>query len=247
MNIISIINYLEAQLYYWQTHLSQIIADQLNHIKLSTFLLIFIIGILTSINPCNISIIPLAASYLNDSKGKQQQQYITIVGILTSVIIVLSIISIINIHYQKLSIRIPSISYIYMVIIGLNLLDVLELNKVFISMDKVKIFNKFRKPITKDYVIGFLLGVNSISCNTPILIYLMYWIAKSKFVLLGSVHIFLYMAGYSIPIFLFIQLSSNYINLIHYRDNKLWIFMTPLLGSLTLGIGVFFLLDNIFI
>nr|QCI07360.1 Thiol:disulfide interchange protein [Leiomenia cribrosa] len=232
-------NFLEIHFYIFQQNIYKIISFELGHFKIAIFLLLFVSGILTSINPCFLSIIPLSISYLLDYKTKNT----FILGLISSFISIIVLYLLLNISYQKLIINIPLFSSFTMIVVGLNILNILKFNRIYLNSNNI--YKKNLKSSLKNYVIGFIIGISSASCSTPILINILFWISYSNNLLLGAIYLLFYLIGYITPLLFLIHISINSMKLNFI--NKVRDFLIPFSGSFMLSLGVFSLLENIFI
>nr|YP_010903980.1 thiol:disulfide interchange protein [Caulacanthus ustulatus]WCH57231.1 thiol:disulfide interchange protein [Caulacanthus ustulatus] len=237
------LNFFEIKLYYLQQIIYSVFSTGLTHITLLTLILSFIGGILTSFNPCLIYILPLSTSQINTNKYDKIHKNIVIVGLASSIILMISILLCFSTYYTKLSFHIPLLSSILTIIIGLNSLQILELDTPSNTLDIYSTANKGRKFIF-NWLIGFTIGISSSSCSTPILATTINWLSHSKNSLLIVFYTLLYLIGYIIPPYIFIYTTVNYSKITIL--SKLWNYMIPASGSLILGFGFFSLLTCIF-
>lgn len=233
-----LLNDLETLFYFLQQNLSQIISYELNHFKIYIFILLFFSGIFTSINPCLISIIPISILYMIESKNKSG----FILGLLSSIISVIILALIVYNYYHKLINNIPILSSLLMIIIGLNLLNILQFQNIYLNTNdlyKTKFYLIF-----KNYITGFIIGLSSSTCSTPILINILFWISYSNNLLLGITYICFYLTGYIFPLLFLINISISSMKL--HIINKMWNYFIPFNGSIILSIGIFSLLNIFF-
>nr|QVY57936.1 cytochrome c biogenesis protein transmembrane region [Betaphycus gelatinus] len=241
-----IFNLLELKSYYLQQEVYKLFFSQLHNAKLSTFVFIFIGGVFTSINPCSISILPLSLSSIQYQNNKKIRKDIIIYGLISSLIIMISIISLLNISYYKLQLNIPFFSSLLTIILGLNLLQILEFNIFDIDTSKIRIFGENTNQFISTWIIGCAIGINSSSCSTPILTTIIIWLNNSNNFLLGAIYIGCYLIGYIAPLWIIVNISiDNSINISHMTN--FWNYFTQTSGSILVGIGFFALLEHIFI
>lgn len=231
------VNLLEIEIYYLQQNINKLVSYELNHFHISILLLLFIGGVFTSINPCLLSIVPLSLSYIIDSK-QQYKKNIFIAGLVTSMITMIIFTTLLNSYYQELIKATPIISSISMIIIGLSLLQIIKIEITSIIKNPILISHDF---IFNNYIKGFIIGISSSTCSTPILINILFWISYSNNLLLGIIYICFYLTGYTLPLIILMNITINYIQLDIIQ--KIWNYIVPLNGSIILGIGVFSLLD----
>ncbi|TVQ52768.1 MAG: cytochrome c biogenesis protein CcdA, partial [Spirulina sp. DLM2.Bin59] len=63
---------LQAQLYTLSQYANQLVTAQLNHITVLSVSLIFLAGLLTSLTPCMLSMLPITVAYIGgyESQGR---------------------------------------------------------------------------------------------------------------------------------------------------------------------------------
>ena len=234
-----LLNNLEVLFYSLQQNLFQVISYELNHFKINIFMLLFTAGIFTSINPCLISIIPISIYHTAESKNKNK----FILGLFSSIIAIIMLALIVNNYYQKLIKNAPIFSSLLMIIIGLNLLNILRFQDIHLSTNNIH-KTKLHLPL-KNCIIRFIIGLSSSTCSTPMLINILFWISYSNNLLLGITYLCFYLIGYVLPLLLLINISisSAKLNII----NKIWNYFITSIGSIMLSLGIFSLLETIFI
>nr|QVY58140.1 cytochrome c biogenesis protein transmembrane region [Eucheuma denticulatum] len=241
-----IMNLLEIKSYYLQQEVYRLFFSQLQYTTLSTFTLVFVGGLVTSINPCLISVLPLSLSPIQHQKSKKIRKDIIIYGLISSLVIMILIIALLNASYYKLKLQIKIFSSLLTIILGLNLLQILEFNIFNVKIAKTKILGEDTNQLITTWIIGFTIGINSSSCSTPILTTLVIWLSNSKNFLLGILYIICYLTGYAIPVWILINISIS--NTLSIRQmTKFWNYLIQTSGSILVGMGFFSLLEHIFI
>lgn len=237
-----ILHFLEIKSYYLQQEVYKLFFSQLHHTTLLTLGFIFIGGIFTSINPCLISILPLSLSQIQYHHNKKIRKDIIVYGLVSSLIIIILIISWLNVSYYKLKLNIPILSSLLTIILGLNLLQVLEFNIFNTKIINMKIFGGTTNQFIAAWITGFTIGLNSSSCSTPILTTIVIWLSNSNNLLTGIIYMTFYLLGYIAPVWILINISINISQM-----TKLWNYIIKTSGSILVCIGFFSLLEHIFI
>uniref|UniRef100_UPI003003749F thiol:disulfide interchange protein n=1 Tax=Anunuuluaehu liula TaxID=3049639 RepID=UPI003003749F len=237
--------FFEIQVYYLQQIIYNFLSSELHNFTPYIFMLLLTGGLLTSINPCSISILPLSVSYIDNKKNNHINKYTFIAGLISSLIIIFSLSILLNNYYYKLILNIPIFSSIIIIIIGLNFLKIFNLNFFTINILQFHPFNFNIDSNFSNFIIGLMFGLSSCSCSTPILATLLFWLSNTHNILSGIIYILCYMLGYIIPLFILIEITINYtkIKII----SQIWNYLMPVSGSFILGIGLFSLLNHIFI
>nr|UAD87719.1 thiol:disulfide interchange protein [Gracilaria textorii] len=238
------LNTINCKTYIIEQNLYNILASQINSAHPIIFILLILIGLLTSLNPCLLSIIPTSLSYIYAKKLTNNKKKLFILGILSSTIINIIIFQALHKQYEYLLHAFPLLSYITTIIISLNLLQIIEFNNRFSYNNNL--YNKLSFiPLLYNYTAGLIIGISGSSCTAPILLIILFWISSCKSWLLGIIYTTTYLLSYILPIYLIINQNLNY-NPIN-RWPLVWNNITFLSGCTMLGYSIFSLLNIIFI
>nr|YP_009293707.1 cytochrome c biogenesis protein transmembrane region [Rhodymenia pseudopalmata]AOM64389.1 cytochrome c biogenesis protein transmembrane region [Rhodymenia pseudopalmata] len=229
--------------YVLQQKASLIIHERLDDFDLLMCFIIFASGILTSLNPCLISVLPVMFAYISADQNKNTDKAYTIVGLLTSFLSIVILGSFFTQGYHAIFNRIPYFESIGLIIIGLNLLDIckptlLLPNIVFDS--RIFLYKKI-----KNYSIGVILGLVSLPCSTPVLITIVLWISSSSKFILNIIYLGIYTIGYITPIIALFNLNFVYDNITCIKSIRGAI--VPIGGCFILGSGILSFLKIIFV
>lgn len=197
-------------------------------------------GILSSLSPCMISVLPLSIGYINSKKHPAIHSLIFIIGILTSITALGLCTIILKNSYAIFSNIGYILSPILMLILGLSLLNIVEIKLYVpsnISNNKNKINHWF-----SSYLIGISIGFNVSPCTTPILMTLITWISSTQQILTGIIFLLFYSIGYLAPIIISL-ISFNQIKQMNFI-NPLWNNVIPISGSMIIAGGTFSLLHQ---
>nr|UAD85706.1 thiol:disulfide interchange protein [Gracilaria ferox] len=241
IHILNIINY---NTYIIEQNLYNILRLQINSAHPIIFILLMISGLLTSLNPCLLSVIPISLSYIYAKKLTKNAQTIFIFGILSSTIFNIIIFQAFHKKYEYLLHAFPLLSYIITIIISFNLLQIIEFKNSFNY--KYNLYDKLSLiPFLYNYITGLIVGISSSSCTAPIILIILFWISSCKFWLLEIVYTTIYLLSYMLPVYLIINQN------LHYNPTNRWPIVwnniTFLSGCTMLGYSVFSLLNIIFI
>lgn len=243
-NFLSII---DTWIYYLEYNIQFLLINQLQEAKPTILIILFISGLITSLNPCFFPIFAIAISYIYGNNEKLSNKYMLISGLLTSFLIVLIFTLLINYQSHKLVLIMPIFSAFFMILIGLNLLKIFNLSKFFFKTGKnPNFFNVFlKKNRLYNYLSGIIIGLSSIPCNGPIILTITFWISHCQNNLIALIYVLFYFSGYIFPIYSLIRLK-NYRNSFNLISSTLNTF-NYVGGSFILGFGIFSLLQKIFI
>lgn len=222
----------EAYLYSYQQIFQSLISTQHNINTCVNIVLLFLAGLLASLNPCMLSMFPISIACVSGHKKSNQNIWNFIFGLYTSVFSGFSLTLFFNYRYHYILVKLPLIVSVFIIVLGLNLLNIFTIDFKILNVKLSQVSNH------QDYWMGFLFGLNSSSCSTPILLTVFLW--KSH--LHKIFNIFIYMLGYTLPIISILFLSWRYLNLD--KIMYLWKFFIPFIGSIVLCFGILKLLNN---
>nr|UAD85501.1 thiol:disulfide interchange protein [Gracilaria edulis] len=240
LNVIGILN---LQLYFIEQNCYSLLTHEINNHKTTTFILLLISGLITSLNPCSLSIIPISLSYIYSKKLYNKQKQIFILGIISNTILTIILFQLLHKQYINLSNNLPILSYTVTILISLNLLKIIEINNIF-NIDNLHKNMSFI-PFLYNYMSGLIIGINSASCTLPIILIILFWISYCDSWILGIIYMIVYLIGYTLPIYLIINhvLNLSIIKKIPYVWNNINLWS----GCLMLGYSIFSLLNILYI
>ena len=183
-----------------------------------TFLLIFSAGLLTSLGPCSLSLMPLTIAYIGGSKNKNNQ--IKILSFCTGVIFSLVLLGALSGFLGKIYGQLPHIFTtgvsIFAIIMGLNLLGLIRF-QLPNSPDFKFIENRvpsFLSPM----VTGAAFGLASSPCITPVLATLLAWVSQAKNPLISIIFLFFFGLGQVMPLIIVGFTTDNLKKLLEFRQ-----------------------------
>nr|YP_009295876.1 cytochrome c biogenesis protein transmembrane region [Schimmelmannia schousboei]AOM64811.1 cytochrome c biogenesis protein transmembrane region [Schimmelmannia schousboei] len=236
----------ETRFYYIQQQIYKFLSLELNHFTPLILILLLISGFCTSINPCFLSTLPLTLSYINTQSSRTINKKLIIFGLMNSSIITILMAVLLGKEYNYIKQTIPVISSILIITIALNLLQIFNPFQLFINfLNQITIYKLSQEPKLQDYTIGLISGFSSASCSTPLSIIILFWLSKSHNIILGFLYLLCYLLGYITPFFCIFYFTINYINF--NSLSQMWKKIIPISASIVLSIGIFNLLETIFI
>ena len=165
-----------------------------------TFLLIFIAGLLTSLGPCSLSLMPLTIAYIGGSSNKNNQ--IKILSFCSGVIFSLVLLGALSGFLGKIYGQLPHIFTtgvsLFAIIMGLNLLGLIRFqlpNSPNFKLIENKVPSFFAPMVT-----GAAFGLASSPCITPVLATLLAWVSQSKSPLISLTFLFFFGLGQVMPL-----------------------------------------------
>ena len=72
MFYVDILNSLETKLYFFEQFANKVVSAQLEHINIVGFAIIVFAGLLTSLNPCVVSMLPFTIAYIGCHESQKK-------------------------------------------------------------------------------------------------------------------------------------------------------------------------------
>ncbi|MBI4781812.1 MAG: sulfite exporter TauE/SafE family protein [Oscillatoriophycideae cyanobacterium NC_groundwater_1537_Pr4_S-0.65um_50_18] len=238
---------IQLQLYQLGHFADALVANQLTHLTPVSVGIIFLAGLLTSLTPCMLSMLPITIGYIGGYEAKTRIQAAAqstwfALGLATTLAALGILAAIAGKIYGQVGIGLPIVVSIIAILMGLNLLDALPIQLPnWGGMDWI---SKDLPEGVRSYLIGLTFGLVASPCSTPVLATLLAWTATTQDPFLGGVLLISYTAGYVAPLILAGTFTASVKKLLELRRWSSWI--TPASGALLVGFGVFTLLFRLF-
>lgn len=237
---------LQTQIYQLEQFANTLVSNQLTHLSLLSIGIIFAAGLLTSLTPCMLSMLPITIGYIGGYEAKNRWQAAAqstwfALGLATTLAGLGIIAAGVGKVYGQIGLGLPIIVSIIAILMGLNLLEALPLQ--FPSFGDTDWISPDLPSGVRSYGIGLTFGLVASPCSTPVLASLLGWVASTQDLILGAVLLISYTAGYVTPLILAGTFTASIKKLLELRRWSGWI--NPVSGALLVGFGVFSLLSRI--
>lgn len=218
-----------------------------------TLALVFTGGLLTSLGPCSLSLLPVTLAYLAGFGGGTtplpqqapslpwQRSLSFTAGIVAALVLLGGGSALLGRLYGSLPSQIPLLVAVVAVIMGLNLLGLLP-----IPLPAGPDPERWRRLVPAPLgplAAGLAFGLASTPCTTPVLAVLLAWIAQNGRPLTGMLLLISFGAGQVIPLLLAGTAAASLPSLLRLRRVGQWI--PPLSGVVLLTTGCLTLLAQI--
>ena len=223
-------------------HGEHIINNGLNNPTPLTLLIVFTGGLLTSLGPCSLSLLPITVAYLAGFKNKQKPLQKTISfcgGIVVSLVILGSLSGFLGKIYGQLPGFFSIFISLLAIVMGLNLLGLLKFSLP--SGPDPDIWTSKVPPSCAPVSAGLAFGLASSPCTTPVLAVLLAWVAKQGNPLSGTIFLASFAIGQIVPLFIAGTFAASIPKLLSLRPIGKWV--PPFSGVILLSVGLISLLS----
>ena len=223
----------------------QLINHGLNNPTPITLLIVFLGGLLTSLGPCSLSLLPITVAYLAGFKNDQNPLQRTI-SFCSGIVISLVILGILSSFLGKIYGQLPGFFSIFIsllaIIMGLNLVGLLKFSLP--SGPDPEIWKNQVPPALAPVSAGLAFGLASSPCTTPVLAVLLAWVAKQGNPINGTIFLASFAIGQVIPLLIAGIFAASLPKILALRAFVKWI--PPLSGMILLTVGLLSLLSILF-
>jgi cytochrome c-type biogenesis protein len=237
---------LQTRIFELEQFANTLVSNQLTHLSLVSIGVIFLAGLLTSLTPCMLSMLPITIGYIGGYEAKNRLQAAVqstwfALGLATTLAGLGIIAATVGKVYGQVGFGLPIIISILAILMGLNLLEALPLQ--FPSFNDTRWISDDLPSGVRAYAIGLSFGLVASPCSTPVLASLLGWVANTQDLILGAVLLLSYTAGYVAPLILAGTFTASIKKILELRRFSGWI--NPVSGTLLVAFGVFSLLSRI--
>ncbi|ANV83920.1 cytochrome C biogenesis protein [Picosynechococcus sp. PCC 7003] len=234
------------QLYHLQQFSDSLVNEQLSHWSVLSIFLVFGAGLLTSLTPCTLSMLPITIGYIGGTQDQQGnnrlQTFLQSLWFCFGLATTLAGLGIMAAGfgqiYGQIGIGLPIIVSAIAILMGLNLLEIVPLR--FPSLGATDWIKQDFPKALRAYLVGLTFGLVASPCSTPVLATLLAWVSTTQNLALGAALLLAYTLGYVVPVLIAGIFTASLKRLLSLRQWSGWI--NPVSGALLLGFGLFSLL-----
>ncbi|URR36840.1 cytochrome c biogenesis protein CcdA [Thermosynechococcus sp. HN-54] len=230
---------LTLQLYELEQWANQWVSGQLSSLTVISVGIVFLAGLLTSLTPCTLSMLPITVGYIAGYATKQngsvvRQSLWFALGLASTLTALGMVAAVAGRIYGQVGWGLTIIVSVVAILMGLNLLNALPL-----SFPRSRFLEELpdRVPASlQAYTLGGTFGLVAAPCSTPVLATLLAWVATTQNLLVGAGLLLAYTTGYVAPLILVGVFSGTLQKLLALRQWSSWI--TTMSGVLLIAFGV---------
>jgi cytochrome c-type biogenesis protein len=238
---------IQLSLYYLDQWVNELVVHELGQLSFLSLGLLFGAGLLTSLTPCTLSMLPITMGYIGGYEARSRwhgtiQSLWFALGLSTTLAGLGIGAALLGQIYGKVGTGLGLIVSLVSIFMGLYLLEALPLPLPSFSPEIEGNAERFA-PGARAFLMGLTFGLVASPCSTPVLATLLAWISSTQNPALGCGLLLSYTSGYVLPIILVGTFTASMKQFLALRQWSGWI--NPASGVLLVGFGVFSLVTRL--
>ena len=212
----------------------------LNHPGPFTIFLVFTAGLLTSLGPCSLSLLPITIAYVGGTKKNKFKLISFSSGIIFSLVTLGALSGFLGKIYGQLPSYFSSFVAFIAIIMGLNLLGIFKFQLP--NGPDLRFIENNIPSLIMPFFLGSAFGLASSPCITPVLATLLAWVSRAKNPSISIIFLFFFGLGQVTPLILAGATTENLKNFLELR--KFSQIIPTLSGVFLVCLGILNLISN---
>ena len=238
---------LQLFLYHLSQQANGWVEGQLGHLSIASIGIIACAGLLTSLTPCMLSMLPITVGYMGSYELENRWQAVGqsiwfATGLATTLAALGLVAGSLGWVYGQVGVGLPIVVSAIAILMGLNLLEALPLPPLP-SFNGTGFLENNIPRSAKSYLLGLTFGLVASPCSTPVLATLLAWVGEKGAPVLGASLLLAYTVGYVAPLMLAGIFTASIKRILELRRWSGWI--TPASGVLLVSFGLFSLVTRL--
>jgi cytochrome c-type biogenesis protein len=233
------------QLADWARSADVLLQQSLAAPSFTTLAVVFAGGLLTSLGPCSLSLLPVTLAYLAgfDARGQApwQRSLAFAAGIVAALVLLGLASGLLGRIYGQIPGLVPTAVAVLALVMGLNLLGFLPI-PLPAGPDPDRWRERVPAPLAP-IAAGLAFGLAATPCTTPVLAVLLGWMAQHGQPLIGMALLSAFGAGQVLPLLLAGTAAASLGGLLSLRAVGQWV--PPISGMVLVATGVLTLVANL--
>jgi cytochrome c-type biogenesis protein len=202
--------------------------------------LVFSAGLLTSLGPCSLSLLPVTIAYIGGTEKNKFKLLSFCGGVVFSLVTLGAVSGFLGRIYGQIPSYYTSFVALIAIIMGLNLLGILKFK--FPNGPDLKIIEDKIPSLIAPFTLGTAFGLASSPCITPVLATLLAWVSQAKNPIIAIIFLFFFGVGQVTPLIVAGVTAENLKKLLELR--KFSQIIPTLSGIFLVALGLLNLFSN---